>query len=161
MKKFFILLVILMTSLNLFSLTIFEDKFDQSGSKIEGFVESSNTYVTKYTGTYKTGTASMQIRGNNSAITYINVAPFKDLVLTFKMAKTSLETGEYVECQYKTGSTWVSAKKLLNTAANGTFTSYSVTIPLCNVLQVKFLVKSSATDDYGYIEEVKLTGNRK
>lgn len=161
MKKYFILLVIFMATLNLFSLTVFEDKFDQSGSKIEGFVESSNTYVTKYTGTYKTGTASMQIRGANNAITYINVAPYKDLVLTFKMAKSSLESGEYVECQYNTGTGWVSAKKLLNTASNGVFKSYTVNIPICSVLQIKFLVKGSATDDYGYIEEVKLAGNRK
>jgi len=150
-----------MAAVNLFSLTIFEDKFDQSGSKIEGFFESNNTYVTKYTGSYKIGTAAMEIRGSNNAITYIKTSPFKNMVLTFKMAKNSLESGEYVRCQYNTGSGWVTAATLTNTASNGVYSSYSVNIPLCTVLQVKFLVYGNAYDDYGYIEEVKLSGDRK
>lgn len=161
MKKYLMLLVILMTSLNLFSLTIFEDKFDQAGPKIEGFFESNNTYVTKYTGSYKIGSASMQIRGSNSAITYIKTTPFKNMTLTFKMAKNSLESGEYVRCQYNTGSGWVTAATLTNTGSNGIFSSYSVKIPSCDILQVKFLVYANAYDDYGYIDDVKLTGDRK
>jgi len=163
MKKLISILIILALGFSLFGLTIFEDRLDSQSSKLESWKESSTSYVLRYTGSYKIGTAAMQLKYNGSAITYINIAPFKNLVLTFKMAKYSLESGEYVICEYSTnnGSTWVTAGKLLNTASSGTFYSYTVNIPNANTLWIRFKIVGSATDDYGYIDDVVLTGDRK
>jgi len=161
MKKFVIYTLIMLVAFNISALTIFQDTFDSETAGIEGFVISSTTYVTKYTGATKVGTAAMQLKYGSNAVTYINTAPFKDMVLTFKMAKYSLETGEKLICQYYTGSTWVTCATLLNTATSSSYYSYSVNIPLCSVLRIKFVLNGTATDDYGYVDNVVLTGNRK
>ncbi len=154
-----VLMVICVSSLS--ALTIFDDDFDQSSSTVPGWKRSSTTYITRYTGTYKIGTAAMQIRKNYNAVTYLNVAPFKSMTLQFKMAAYSLEAGEYIRCQYNINGTWVTAATLADGADNGTYKSYSVTIPTGNVLQIKFYMVGSATDDYGYVDNVILTGVRK
>jgi len=161
MKKFLIIAMILVFGMSLFGLTIFQDTLDSQSSKLESWKESSTTNVLRYTGSYKVGTAAMQLKYNANAVTYVNVSPFKNMVLTFKMAKYSLETGEKVVCEYMTGTTWVTAASLLNTASSGTFYSYSVSIPTATTLQIRFRIIGSATDDYGYIDEVLLVGDRK
>lgn len=144
-----------------YSLVLFDDDFDQSGTNLAGWKRSATTKVVKNTGSYKNGLASMKLSYNGSVETYINTSMFKDMVLTFKMAKTSLETGEKVVCQYNTNGTWVTAKTLLNTATNGTLYSYTVNIPLCSILKIRFVLNGNATADYAYIDNVKLVGNRK
>jgi len=163
MKKIVLILMILALGMSLFGLTIFEDRLDSQSTILESWKESSSSYVLKYTGSYKIGTASMQLKYNGYATTYINIAPFKNLVLTFKMAKYSLERGEKVVCEYSTnnGSSWVTAATLLNTASSGTFYSYRVNIPNANVLWLRFRIIGSASNDYGYIDNIVLTGDRK
>lgn len=163
MKRLISVLIILVLGFSLFGLTIFEDRLDSQSTKLESWQESNTSYVLRYTGSYKIGTASMQLKYNGIATTYLNVAPFKNMVLTFKMAKYSLESGEKVICEYSTnqGSTWVTAGTLLNTARSGTFYSYTVNIPNANTLWIRFKIIGSASDDYGYIDDVVLTGDRK
>ncbi len=146
---------------SLYSLNIFDDDFDQSATTMAGWKLSSTTYITKYTGTYKQGLAAMQVRKNYNAVTYINVSPFKNMVLKFKMAAYSLEAGEYIRCQYNIAGTWVTAATLADGADNGTFKSYSVSIPTGTTLQIRFIMNGTATDDYGYVDDVILTGDRK
>lgn len=155
------MLLLLFATVSSFALTIFDDDFDQNASGMAGWKRSSTSYITRYTGSYKQGLAAMQIRKNYNALTYINVAPFKNMVLKFNMAAYSLEAGEYVRCQYNIAGTWVTAATLSDGSDNGVFRSYSVSIPTGNVLQIRFIMQGSATDDYGYIDGVILTGDRK
>ncbi len=144
------------------ALTIYGDNFDSTTSVIAGWKRSNSSYVQKYTGSYKIGSASMRVSQNYNAITYINVAPFKSMVLKFKMAATSMEAGEYMVCEYQLNSgSWVQAAKLADGADNGVFRSYSVNIPNANVLAIRFRMVSNSTADYGYIDDVELTGLRK
>ncbi len=154
-------LVVLLATVSSFALTIFDDDFDQSATTMAGWKLSSTTYITKYTGTYKQGLAAMQVRKNYNAVTYLNVAPFKNMVLKFNMAAYSLEAGEYIRCQYNIAGTWVTAATLADGADTGAFKSYSVSIPTGNILQIRFIMNGSATDDYGYVDSVILTGDRK
>jgi len=154
-------LLIALLSFSVFSLDIFYDSFDNNLARLNGWKESSATNVTLYTGSYKVGAAAMQIKYNANVIAYINTAPYKNMKLTYRMAKYSLETGEKLVCQYDIGAGWVTAATLLNTASSGTYTSYTTTIPNANVLKVRFILNESATDDYGYVDEVKLVGDRK
>lgn len=162
MRKVLISLVLAVSvSFSSFAVTIFYDNFDANLSRLNGWKESSSTYVTRYTGSYKIGTAAMQIKYNANVMAYINVSPYKDMRLSFKMAKYSLETGEKLLCQYMTGTTWVTAATLANTASSGVYNSYTVSIPLATTLKIRFILNGTATDDYGYVDEVKLIGNRK
>lgn len=163
MKKVIIsFLLVLMLSFSSFGLTIFYDNFDNNLARLNGWKESSSTNVLLNTSTTtKVGTACMQIKYNGEATAYINVSPYKNMVLTFRMAKYSLETGEKIVCQYMTGTTWVTAATLLDTASSSTYNSYSVSIPAATTLKIRFILNGSAADDTAYIEEVKLVGDRK
>lgn len=162
MRKIILSIIMVgLLSFGLFGLDIFYDNFDNNQTRLNGWKESSSTNVTRYTGSYKVGSAAMELKGSSNATAYINIAPYKNMKLTYRMAKNSLESGEKLICQYNIGSGWVTAATLLNTAANGTYTSYTTTIPNANVLQVKFVLNGNAADDYGYVDEVKLVGDRK
>lgn len=161
-KVFSVLCVLVFAAVSsLSALTIFDDDFDQSATTMAGWKRSSTSYITRYTGSYKLGLAAMQIRKNYNAVTYLNVSPFKSMSLSFKMAAYSLEAGEYIRCQYNIAGTWVTAATLYDGSDNGAFRSYTVSIPLGNVLQIRFIMNGSATDDYGYVDSVVLTGVRK
>lgn len=153
--------LVLSLAFSSFAVTIFYDDFDNNASRLNGWDESATTYVTKYTGSYKIGTAAVQIKKSANLMTYIKTAPYKDMKLTFKMAKYSLESGETLLCQYMTGTTWVTAATLAYNAVNGTYNTYTVSIPNATTLKIRFILNGSATDDYGYVDEVKLVGNRK
>ena len=166
MKKrvlvFVLLGMMLMTAGKVSALELFADDFDATTSVLVGWKRNNTSYVTKYTGSYKKGLAAMRLRKNYYAYTYINVAPFKNMVLNFKMAAYSLEGTEYVRCQYKKDNgSWVTAKTLSNGSDNGVYRSYSVSIANCNVLQIRFIMGGADTGDYGYIDDVVLTGARK
>ncbi len=155
-------LMVLAFAFSSFGLTIFYDNFDNNATRLNGWDESASTYVLKNTSTStKIGTACMQLKKTGTATTYINVSPYKNMVLTFRMAKYSLESGEKVVCQYMTGTTWVTAKTLANTATSSKYVSYSVSIPNATTLKLRFVLNGSATDDTAYIDEVKLVGDRK
>ncbi|HOF01987.1 MAG TPA: hypothetical protein PK385_12185 [Spirochaetota bacterium] len=162
MRKVLISLVLAVSvSFGSFAVTIFYDNFDANLPRLNGWKESSSTYVTRYTGSYKIGSAAMQLKKSSNAVAYINVSPYKDMRLSFKMAKYSLETGEKLLCQYMTGTKWVTAATLTNTAKSGVYYSYTVSIPTATTLKIRFILNGSATNDYGYVDEVKLIGNRK
>lgn len=153
-------IALVLTAQAMYGLTLFSDNFDSETSKLAGWKESSSTYVTYYTGTYKVGVAAMQIRGGYNAVTYVNTLPFKSITLTFKMAGYSLESGNSVQAFYNVGSGDVTCATLAYTSANGTFKTYTVTIPK-GVASFKFGFKVVGdTSDYGYIDDVVLTGLR-
>lgn len=143
------------------ALVIYADNFDNNTTKLAGWARTSTTYITRYTGSYKVGTGALQLRKNYVATTYLKTGMFKNMVLTFKMAASSLEKGEYLRCQYMTGTSWVTAKTLSDGSDNGVYRSYSVSIPNCSILKIRFYMYASGTDDYGYIDDVQLTGDRK
>ena len=147
--------------LNADALVLFGDNFDGDNATLSGWQKSPAANVTRNTGSYKIGLASMKMSANTSSTTYIKVTPFKNMVLTYKAAGYSLETGEKVVCRYDKGTGWITASTLLNTQANGTFVSYSVNIPLATILKIKFSINGSAADDCGYIDDILLSGDRK
>jgi len=143
-------------------LTIYEDRFDGGTSGVPGWKRSNKSYVQRYTGSIKQGSAALRLRKDYAAVTYINVAPFKNMKLNFKLAAYSLESGEYVTCEYKLDNgSWITAAKLGDGSDNKVFHSYSVSIPNGNILQVRFRMSANSTYDYGYVDDLKITGDRK
>jgi hypothetical protein len=161
MKKILVTACILLVTMGLSALTIFEDTFDNQSSKVAGWDRSHSSYVSRYTGSYKKGTAALRLRYNKNAVTYIKCSPFKNMTLKFKLAAVSLEGSENIKCQYSTGGSWKTAKTLQNGYDNGQYRSYSVSIPNCNILKIRFIMTANSTSDYGYVDDVILTGSRK
>jgi hypothetical protein len=159
-KVLIMTLLIGLTAAQMYGLTLFSDDFDSETTKLAAWKESSTTYVTRYTGTYKVGVASMQIRGGYNAVTYVNTAPYTSIVLSFRLAGYSLESGNSVQAFYNVGSGDVVCATLPYTSANGKFISYSISIPK-GYKGFKFGFKVVGdTSDYGYVEDVVLTGLR-
>ena len=120
MRKIILSIIMVgLLSFGLFGLDIFYDNFDNNQTRLNGWKESSSTNVTRYTGSYKVGSAAMELKGSSNATAYINIAPYKNMKLTYRMAKNSLESGEKLICQYNIGSGWVTAATLLNTRLMG------------------------------------------
>jgi hypothetical protein len=161
MKKITGVVLVLMLCVSAYSLTIFEDNFDNQTSKVAGWDRSHGSYVSRYTGSYKKGAAALRLRYNKNAVTYIKCGPFKNLKLSFKMAAVSFEGTDKIRCQYSTGGSWITAKTLANGSDNGAYRSYTVSVPNCNILKIRFIMSANSTSDYGYIDDIKLTGDRK
>jgi hypothetical protein len=85
-------------------LVLYGDNFDSGMTTMDGWSRSSTTYITRTTGTYKIGTAAMEINGYYNATTYVNTEPYRNIILTFKMAAYSLESGETLQAFYNIGS---------------------------------------------------------
>lgn len=159
MKKVRILVLMALVfgiSVSAQALTIFGDSFDDN-TAMAGWKRSSTSYVSRVTSGYKVGDASMRINGKYEAITYINTKPFKNLKLTFKMAASSLLTGQTMQAYVDYGAGW----KLIASKANGALTSYSYTFPTtATTVKIRFYLNTTATGKYGYVDDVILTGDR-
>jgi len=165
MKKSMVMLSIALSVLffaasQLGALTLYSESFDDNSTAMSGWKRSSVTYVSRYTGTYKVGDASMQIVSNFNAETDVKTPIFKNMVLKFKMAAYGFEAADKLYCEYMTGSTWVAAATLSDGADTGAFISYSVNIPNCVILKIRFRLAANSTADYGYADDVVLTGDR-
>ena len=162
MKKLIIIALILIAGAAYAGpLTIYADSFDDNTSKMMGWYRQHKSYITRYTSSPRKGVAALRLRKTYQAIVYLKVSPYKNMILSFKMAAKSLESGEYVRCYYSTGGSWKTAKTLYNGSDNGVFRSYSLSIPNCSILKIRFSMKANSTYDYGYVDDVKLTGYRK
>jgi hypothetical protein len=144
-----------------YGLTIFQDSFDQASASLECWKKAGATATTRYTGTYKFGTASMQLSSTNEAITYVNTSIFTNMTLTFKMAGVSIPSGSAVEAWVDSGAGFVLVASLPSASANGAFVTYTKTIPAAASLKIKFRTSSTSTAAHGYIDDVLLNGNRK
>lgn len=159
MKTF--LLALLLTALALTSAqaaTIFKDTFDDNLS-LAGWDRTSSTYAVRNTGSYKVGEASLKIAGPYEAVTYVNCGPFRNLVLSFKMAGITFSPDDRIEayCDYGTG--YVKIATLYYAQANGTFRSYSFNVPQgYRYFKIKFKMFADGTTRLGFIDDVLLTG---
>lgn len=142
------------------AVTIFEDSFDDNPG-LAGWQKSHASYVSRYTSSPRVGVASLRLRYNKNTVTCIKVSPFKNMKLSFKLAAYSLESGEKVVCEYSTGGSWITAKTLYNGSDNRVFRSYSVSIPNCTVLKIRVRLIANSSYDYAYVDDIKLTGDRK
>lgn len=142
------------------ALKLFEDNFDSNATTLSGWKRSSTTYVTRNTGSYKNGLASLKVAYNANALVYVKTSPFKNMVLTFKMAATGLAAANKLVCEVWTGTAWSIVATLADGSDNGVFRSYTASISNRSVLQFRFRMVGTLTTHVGYVEDVLLSGDR-
>jgi len=155
-----LLLAFLMVT-NLFAIEIINDDFDQSATNLAGWKRSSTTYVYRYTGTNKIGLASMTLISNSWAYTLIKTSIFTNLQLKFSLCGYSLESGEAISGYYSTngGSSWILIGSVAYTnGITAKFYNFTKNIPNCNILGIKFAINGNSGSDYGYVDNIVLTG---
>lgn len=154
-------LFILITASVGFSTTIESDSIDGNTS-LSGWTRSSTSYAEYYTGTYKVGTAALRVRYTGTATKSVDTTGYTGIVLSFKLTAYSLESGEYVYVEYNDGSGWTQAGSRGDGQDNGTFQTFSVNLPSScdnnSSFQVRVRISSSSTSDYGYMDDLTITG---
>ncbi len=121
-----------------------------------------------FTGTPKNGTHDIQLLGGGTAESIsriINTNGYTGIQVSFYMAGKSLDsTSEYISASWYSGSTWTELKRIKggDSDADGTLRQYSYSLPSgadnnAN-FQLKFNIVGSATDDYGYVDDIVVSG---
>lgn len=160
-RKWFIVLSLLcLAFMPLYSLTLFTDSFD-SNPALAGWKRSSSTYVTRITNGYIIGSAALRVNGPYYAETYVNTQPFKNIKLSYRLAASSLLSGNTLEVWADYGTGYVRLSYIDSTKANGTYYSFTNAIPNgSSSFKFKFILKTTSTGCYGYIDSIVLTGDR-
>ncbi len=108
---------------------------------------------------------AVKMTGGNASITKtISTVGYSGISLTWNVAASSLEAGEYCRVEYNTGSGWLSAASITDGQDNSTYFSGT----LSNIagadnnanFQVRYRVQSgNTTGDYCYAEDTTVSGN--
>ncbi len=162
MKRFVFVLVLVMAFIvSGFSATISSDSIDGNTS-LTGWVRSSTSYATYYTGSFKVGTAAVRVVYGHTAAKTFPTTGYTGITLSFKLAAYSLESGEYAVVQYNTGSGWVEAGRRSDTQDTGAYQSFSVTLPAAAAnnanFQIRLYTYGNSSADYGYLDDIVITG---
>lgn len=141
------------TSATATPVTVFTDGFETALN----WTRAGNT--TWYTGTPKTGTHSVRLIQTGYIQKTIPLTGYQDGSVSFSMGANSLDTAsEYVEALYYNGSSWVSLARINE---NNLLNPYTFTLPTSVNDLSSFALRFRITGDkkdYGYVDEVKVTG---
>jgi len=149
--------------------TIFYDGFEVSRPSGNGWTETGSVdWGTSYP---RIGTRSVRMRGGGTAETIyrtISTAGYSQIIASVYLGASSLDSSsEYVEAQYSTdgGGSWTRFGAILNGDAweDGQLHSFtSVELPASADnnpnFRIRLRIVASATNDYGYFDEVLVTG---
>jgi hypothetical protein len=145
--------------------SIFFDGFEPVRPSANGWTELGSVDWGAYTP--RNGNNDVRLRQNEAINRTISTASYSQIIVQFAWAGQSLEAGEYVRAEYSTdgGTSWNTLSQLNGVIGAGVpaFTNYvSPTLPATtdhnSNFQLRFRIQSSATDDYAYIDDVRVTG---
>ena len=141
--------------------TVFSDDFEAAlaGWTLTGTVDW-------YTGNPKNGTHSVQLRQTEEIDRVVSTVGYSSITVSFALAAYSLDnSGEVVRASWYDGATWTILKEIRGgTAENdGVLRTYSYALPAgandSQNLRLRFqIVANSHGNDYGYVDDVLVTG---
>jgi hypothetical protein len=139
--------------------------FEAGRPSANGWTETGT--IDWHTGTPKTGTHSVQMLGGGTAESIYRTIPtsgHSGITVSFTMGGNSIDAGEYVAAEWYNGTTWTVLKQINagDPAENNALNPFSYSLPAgadhnAN-FQLRFRIVASATDDYGYVDNVQVTG---
>jgi PKD repeat protein len=149
--------------------TIFSDGFETVRPSGNGWTETGTVNWGAYTPRH--GNYDVQFMGGGTAESIrrtISTAGNSNIIVSFAWSAQSLETGEYIRAEYSTnGGTSYTTLSQLNgpiTVVPTTLTTYtSSALPTAAEHDSNFVLRfiisaSSSTNDYGYVDDVQVTG---
>jgi hypothetical protein len=147
---------------------IFYDDFESLRPSANGWTETGSVDWGVYIPT--NGVRDVRFRGGapaESITRTISTAANSSIIVSFQWAGSSLESGEYVRAEYSTngGTSWTTLSQITGPIGTiTTFTSYtSTTLPASADYNPSFVLRfiisaNSNTNDYAYIDDVRVTG---
>lgn len=105
---------------------------------------------------------SVRLRGTASITRTISTTGYSNISVTWNMAASSLETGDYCYIEINTGSGWTAIGSITNGQDNSTFfngTANNISGASQNAnFQVRYRGNGATTGDYCYAEDITVTG---
>jgi hypothetical protein len=144
---------------------IFYDGFETTRPSGNGWTETGSVDWGAYTP--RNGNYDVRLRQTEAITRTIPTTTSSSVIVQFAWAAQSLEAGEYVRAEYSTdgGGTWTTLSQINGVVGASTpaFTNYvSGILPAAadhNAnFRLRFRIQSSATNDYAYIDDVRVTG---
>ena len=117
-----------------------------------------------YTGSPKNGTHSVRISGSGTPNMHkrTSTAGYENIVASFYIGASSLESGEWCEALWYDGTTWIQLKRIDDGAPeeDGALHYFQYSLPSGAddylYLRMRFMLHANASDDYMYVDDVKL-----
>ena len=117
-----------------------------------------------YTGSPKNGTHSVRISGSGIPNMHkrTSTAGYENIVASFYIGASSLESGEWCEALWYDGTTWIQLKRIDDGAPeeDGALHYFQYSLPSGAddylYLRMRFMLHANASDDYMYVDDVKL-----
>ena len=136
---------------------LFEDGFEPS----LGWISSGE--ADWYSGSPKAETHAARLRRTGAIETGVSTLGFEGIRLDFQMGAKSLDKGtEYVAAEWSDGSNWFELTRITDGEEDSLLHAYSFTLPSSadhnSGLKLRFAIYGSGSADYGYIDEVLVTG---
>ena len=120
--------------------------------------------VTWYTGSPRRGTYSVQLKKTGSVQKTISASGYRFITVSFYMGAYSLETEESFQALWYDGSVWTVIKAISDGDAgeNNQLNYYQFQMPATadnnGSFGLWFKLNGNATNDYGYVDDVMVTG---
>jgi|GEM_PF-1273713 len=143
---------------------IFFDDFEASFS---GWSQSG-TVNGRYTGTPKYGNYDVQLSDNGSGDgriwRTISTAGYSNIIVSFALGAVLNNNNEDVRSEWSAdnGGSWTDLALINRNGADNQLHDYSITLPetAANNAQfsIRFRIRKSESDDYGYVDNVEVTG---
>lgn len=141
------------------------------------YAQSTTIYTTNFNSGYSSWTTSgnisgvatpsiqpnsVRLRGTASITRTISTTGYSNISVTWNMAASSLETGDYCYIEINTGSGWTAIGSITNGQDNSTFfngTANNISGASQNAnFQVRYRGNGATTGDYCYAEDITVTG---
>jgi chitodextrinase len=143
------------------TVTVFLDTFESSLNW------TKKGDVARHTGTPKVGSYSVQLKATSSIEKTISLSGYKNAKVSFKMGAHSLDNKkENLQAHYYNGSAWVLLAEIINDSANenNKLNTYTFSLPTSlngqSKFKLRFTLNGSGVEDYGYVDDVKVTGTK-
>jgi hypothetical protein len=140
--------------------TIFGDNFEA------GLSWTKNGDVTWYTGSPRKGSHSVRLRRTGSIEKVIPTTGYRNISVSFSMGSNSLEN-ENVQALYYNGSSWQILAQINDGDQNDNnrLNNYRIMLPSTADgradFALRFKINGSAANDYGFVDDVEVTGTRR
>jgi PKD repeat protein len=141
-----------------------------NGFEANNFTDwTTSGFVDRQTGSVpKNGTASIRLRQTGQMQKTVSTAGYTSITVSFALAAFSLESPsgvpEYVQASWYDGTTWAQLTRISDgdTNEDNNLHLYSFSLPAGAAnnpnFALRFLISGSASNDYGYVDDVQVMG---
>jgi PKD repeat protein len=140
--------------------TIFSDNFDTAfAGWTAGGTPGAPTW---YTGSCKNGSHSIQLVNTDRMTRTIPTTGYSGIIVSSALGANLLEAGEYIQAQYNTGAGWTMWAQIIDPGDDNILHNFNSALPAAAdhnaAFQLRFRLYGNLASDYGYVDDVLVTG---